>query len=645
MRHRALLISTSESLSREAARVAKGLGLQLDIRKGGLLTDGHLYALEHQSEYDVFLSQGGTALLMEEMLSKPVISITISVVDYVQALNKAKSYGHKVALVSYDCPLLKELESLAQLTPDFDFSVFSYSNKDDFQEQINKVFSLKDHTVIGLGGCTCDHVQKHGVDYVMIKSSRENIRSALMAAKNIIDLNYKERLTANRVTNILNYSSEGIFCVDKDGNIPIMNFAAERIFNVAQADVVGKPLASPEVPKIFRDIYGDGSFLVNETVVSGESAFMVNRIQLSINRRIEETLVTFQSISDIQSLERKSRNALRNAGLVAKKSFADITYSSQAMHECVLRARQFGSTDAALLIEGETGTGKELFAQGIHNSSPRSKGPFVAVNCAALPESLLESELFGYTSGAFTGARKGGKAGLFELAHNGTIFLDEIGDISPMIQSRLLRVLQEKSVLRVGGDRILDVNTRIVAATNKDLLGMVEKGDFRSDLYYRLNLLNLNIAPLRERPEDIETLACYFLATKGSMYGLESGKRLSARTLDMMREYDWPGNVRELENFMEKLLILQPLESNLDYAAMKLLAERTQRSRGCADTTGQDDAPGMLTIHVSSLKDMENEIFNKMLDRMGGNQTRVARRLGVSRVTVWKRLQDNQVRQ
>jgi len=644
VRHRALLISTSDSLSREAARVAKSLGLQLDIRKGGLLTDGHLYALEHQSEYDVFLSQGGTALLMEEMLSKPVISITISVVDYVQALNKAKSYNNKVALVSYDCPLLKELESLAQLTPDFDFTLFPYSNKDDFQGQIEKVFSLDDHTVIGLGGCTCDHVQEHGVDYVMIKSSRENIRSALMAAKNIIDLNYKERLTATRVTNILNYSSEGIFCVDKDGSIPIMNFAAERIFNVTQADVVGKSLDSPEVPQIFRDIYGDGSFLVNETVVSGEVAFMVNRIQLSINRRIEETLVTFQSISDIQSLERKSRNALRNAGLVAKKSFQDIVYSSQEMHECVLRARQFGSTDAALLIEGETGTGKELFAQGIHNSSPRNKGPFVAVNCAALPESLLESELFGYTSGAFTGARKGGKAGLFEMAHNGTIFLDEIGDISPMIQSRLLRVLQEKAVLRVGGDRILDVNTRIVAATNRDLLAMVENGEFRSDLYYRLSLLNLTITPLRERPDDIETLCNHFLTTKGAMYGVEA-RQLSARNLDMMRAYPWPGNVRELENFIEKLLILQPLEGNLDYSAMKLLAERTRRGGSAAAPCGPDDQPGMLTIHEGSLKDMENEIFNKMLDRMGGNQTQVARRLGVSRVTVWKRLQDDQVRQ
>jgi len=644
MNHRVLLVSTSDILSREAAIIAKGLGLRLDIRKGGLLTDGHRHALEQQNKYDVFISQGGTALLMEETLSKPVISINISVADYVQALNKAKRFGRKVALVSYDCPLLKELESLAQLTADFDFKLFSYSSKADFKDQIDRVFSQSDHTVIGLGACTCEHVKTHGVNYVMVESSKENIRSALVAAKNIIDLNYKERLTASRVTNILNYSREGIFSVGKDGVIQIMNFAAEKIFNVHLADVVGKNIDCPDVPHIFRDIYEDGSFVVNETVISGETAFIVNRIQQSINKSIEETLVTFQSISDIQSLERKSRNALKNAGLVAKKTLQDIVFSSSQMRETVLRAQQFGGTEAAVLIEGETGTGKELFAQGIHNSSPRCNGPFVAINCAALPESLLESELFGYTSGAFTGARKGGKAGLFELAHNGTIFLDEIGDISPLIQSRLLRVLQEKSVLRVGGERIVDVNTRIVAATNKDLLAMSDEGTFRSDLYYRLSLLNLTIAPLRERPEDIETLSLYFLATKGAMYGVES-KEFSPRTIDMMCDYDWPGNVRELENFIEKLLILQPLESNLDYSAMKLLNERNRRNELRNGGVGFDDAPGTMTIHVGSLKAMENEIFNKMLDRMDGNQTQTARRLGVSRVTLWKRLQENPVPQ
>ncbi len=645
MKHRALLISTSSILSEEAAEIAKEIGLGLDIRLGGLLTNGHHYARDHQDEYDVFISQGGTALLVEEAVSKPVVAISITVEDYLRALNKAKALGSKVALVSYDCPLLKELESLARLTPDFDFTLFPYSSKEDFERQIDQVFSLEDHTVIGLGSCTYERVQKQDADYVMVKSSREKIRSALVAAKSIIDLNYKERLTARRVTNILNYSREGIFCVDRDGCVSIMNFAAERIFNVSLASVAGKPIQSPDVPQIFRDIYEDGGFLVNEAVVCGENAFMVNRIQLSINQSIEETLVTFQSISDIQSLERKSRNALKQAGLVAKKTLHDIVFKSAPMRETVLEAQHFSATEAAVLIEGETGTGKELFAQGIHTSSPRSYGPFVAINCAALPESLLESELFGYTGGAFTGARKDGKTGLFELAHNGTIFLDEIGDISPMIQSRLLRVLQEKAVLRVGGDRIVDVNARIVAATNKDLLAMVRDGRFRSDLYYRLSLLNLRVVPLRERPGDVEALSRHFLDAKGAIYGVEF-KEFSQRTMAAMCSYDWPGNVRELENFIEKLLILQPVESDLDYAAMRLLDEKLgQPGPETGTRAWGDDPPGKMTISVGPLKDMQEEIFVKMLDRSGGNQTQAARRLGVSRVTLWKHLQQGRYRQ
>ena len=297
-----------------------------------------------------------------------------------------------------------------------------------------------------------------------------------------------------------------------------------------------------------------------------------------------------------------------------------------------MRAQHFSGTEVAVLIEGETGTGKEQFAQGIHNSSPRCKGPFVAINCAALPESLLESELFGYVEGAFTGAKKGGKAGLFELAHNGTIFLDEIGDISPLIQSRLLRVLQEKEVLRVGGDSIVDINARIIAATNKNLFNMAQEGSFRSDLYYRLSLLNLRIAPLRHRKEDISVLSRHFLRIKGALYGAET-RSLSLRTLDLMSQYNWPGNVRELENFIEKIVVLHNLESDLDDAATRRMLDTMGHTRGEAVSSDE-----FVTIRVGSLKAMENEIFSKLLQGMQGNQSQVARRLGVSRVTLWKRL-------
>ena len=202
---------------------------------------------------------------------------------------------------------------------------------------------------------------------------------------------------------------------------------------------------------------------------------------------------------------------LAEKGFVAKHSFKDIVHQSKEMDEVIQRARQIAQTDHTVLIRGESGTGKELFAQSIHNASSRSKYPFIAINCAALPESLLESELFGYEKGAFTGAHSKGKIGLFEEANHGTIFLDEIGDISPNLQSRLLRTIQERQIMRVGSDRIIDIDIRLITATNRDLEAAIQSGDFRADLYFRLNVLPIEIPPLRKRKKDLSGLFLHFL--------------------------------------------------------------------------------------------------------------------------------------
>ncbi|MCR4712379.1 MAG: sigma 54-interacting transcriptional regulator, partial [Clostridia bacterium] len=224
----------------------------------------------------------------------------------------------------------------------------------------------------------------------------------------------------------------------------------------------------------------------------------------------------------------------------AKYTFDDIVSRSHAMNRSLEDARRIASSEYTVLIRGESGTGKELVAQSIHNYSRRKNAPFVAVNCAALPETLLESELFGYEPGAFTGAKKDGKVGLFERAQNGTIFLDEIGNISDSMQAQLLRVLQEKQIMRVGSDRIIDINVRIIAATNADLEARIESGDFRRDLFYRLNVLSLTLVPLRERRADILPLLRTFLGTKF--------EQLTPTEREALTAYPWPGNVRELEN-------------------------------------------------------------------------------------------------
>nr|WP_274608171.1 sigma 54-interacting transcriptional regulator [Peribacillus sp. TH27] len=246
----------------------------------------------------------------------------------------------------------------------------------------------------------------------------------------------------------------------------------------------------------------------------------------------------------------KLRLKIKESGHIAKYKFNDIISKSSKIEQVKKQAKKMALSDSNVLIIGESGTGKELFANSIHNYSSRNPFPFVAVNCSALPDNLLESELFGYEEGAFTGAKRGGKKGLFEQAHRGTIFLDEIGDISSNLQSRLLRVLQQKEVLRVGGTKVIPVDVRVIAATNKDLFHLVQERQFRDDLYYRLKVLQLNIPPLRERVEDIFPLIKHFMFKKRTQLTFSSEAQYC------LESYNWPGNIRELENMVECLGIM-----------------------------------------------------------------------------------------
>lgn len=332
-----------------------------------------------------------------------------------------------------------------------------------------------------------------------------------------------------------------------------------------------------------------------------------------------------------------SNKKFHTKGLVAKYTFEDIIGKSLKLQETIKVATKFGKTSSTILIEGETGSGKELFAQSIHNISSRKDGPFVAINCAALPASLLESELFGYEEGAFTGAKKGGKPGLFELAHRGTIFLDEIGEMPLSLQSRLLRVLQEKEVMRIGADYILNVDTRIIAATNLDLYKMVKQGKFREDLYFRLNILNFKIPPLRERKEDIDFLVKHFIKTMNLKHNTYV-KDITEKGMSLLKRYAWPGNVRELEHFIEKMVILANTPVVDEQFIEHMITEYIMHDK--KDIVEMSDACDSITVKVGQLKDMELQIIDTMSKIVKGDKSMLAEKLGISRTTLWKKLKE-----
>lgn len=323
-----------------------------------------------------------------------------------------------------------------------------------------------------------------------------------------------------------------------------------------------------------------------------------------------------------ESLERAVRKALNSAAANDAASHTIVTQDPDFSRTLELAA-QAAASSATVLVEAESGTGKELLARMIHQKSPRASGPFVAVNCAALPESLLESELFGFEKGAFTGAGAS-KPGKFELADKGTLLLDEIGEMAPILQAKLLRVLQEKEVDRIGGSAPVRIDVRVVATTNRDLASLVRAGEFRADLYYRLNVVRLTIPPLRQRPGDIPLLVDLFRKRFGSE------ARFSPEALEVLVRYPWPGNVRELENTVHRAVTL--CSGPVIHPGDLLLSERDARPR--------TQPAGLYLAGGVTMREMERQLICRTLQDTGGNRTRAAKSLGISIRTLRNKLNE-----
>jgi two-component system response regulator HydG len=377
---------------------------------------------------------------------------------------------------------------------------------------------------------------------------------------------------------------------------------------------------SPGIPVIIMTAYASVGTAVN-ALKSGASDYLTKPVD------IDELKILIDKTLHHRRLEQE--NAFLRERLTDRFDLSAIIGRSPAMAQLFETVALVAPSDATVLIQGESGTGKELVANAIHQNSPRSQGPFIKLNCAALPEALLESELFGHEKGSFTGATAR-KAGRFQLADKGSIFLDEIAEMTPATQAKILRVLQEKEFEPVGGGRTIKVDVRVIAATNKDLTAEIEAGKFREDLYYRLNVVQINVPPLHERGEDIALLAEHFL----KLYAEKNQrliKGLTPRALDVFMRYDWPGNVRELENVIERAVIL----TRGDTVAMAQLPKSLQDLAG-----DEQPLPPVDLVPGKTLKEIEQEMIIKTLEACKGNRTRAAETLGISRRTLQLKLKE-----
>jgi len=402
-------------------------------------------------------------------------------------------------------------------------------------EHIENVFDVKNRVLdIPTMLLIINHLS---IDDKSIHQNLYNYYQKIFSSNDAITQNYSNFITrSEELDYLLDLSHDGILLTDELGKILIGNKKFKEIFNLNEA--IENKVLHDLLPEInFKEYYNDN---VHSDLINYKKKFInlekKDVIHITNEKRI---YFNFQEVTYIKKLEQNLSQKLRQIGHIARYTFDDIVYQSNKIEKIIVMSKKIAKTDLTILITGESGTGKEVLAQAIHNYSSRAKQPFIAINSAAIPENLLESELFGYSSGSFTGASKKGKKGLFEKANNGTIFLDEIGDMPKHLQSKLLRVLQEQQITPVGSDKIIDIDVRIIAATHNDPLEMIKLGEFRKDLFYRLNVFSIELPPLRERIEDVTILLNHFT---------NFNYTCNTTCKNFLTSYEWPGNIRELDN-------------------------------------------------------------------------------------------------
>ena len=593
--------------------------------------------LPQMPDCDAMIGRGATYLdLCRNAVSVPVIELIINGTDIVNMLLQLRQkYGSVPAAVLGTQNMILGVEKLArQLNVDVTPYCFPENSVPEIRKCVEQ--AARDGKKVVIGGSTgCRLAEEMGLTSMLISSGREAFWNAISEAKQQAKISIVEREKALSLQTMLDNAYEGLVAIDRNRQISFLNMAAIQILQLSQREqYLGKPASTVfSTPTLNRIVSAAEN--TDEIIEYKNTHLSVKTRSLTMHGAPVGRVVSLLNAAQIQTTEDQLRKKLHYKGHQAKYSFDHLITRSPRMLECIQEAKAYALTDSNIVVVGETGTGKELISQSIHAFSHRAENNFVALNCAALPENLLESELFGYVEGAFTGAAKGGKPGLFEIAHNGTIFLDEISEIPLGLQGRLLRVLQEREIMRLGDNRIIPINIRVIAATNKNLEDLVHAGKFRSDLYYRLYVLQLNLPALRERREDIPLLVQGFIRQFQAREGLTTPLELSEADFRLLQDRPWRGNIRELRNFCERLVVLyQPGTSVSDLLAHLL------------DTSCSPDPEPQVAIPLPGSShariDLPYETLRAVLQECRGNRTQAAAKLGISRGTLWRMLKKYQ---
>lgn len=507
-----------------------------------------------------------------------------------------------------------------------------------WMESVGRGFYESDGTIIEYQDVSRDVTHFKDMEEELKKTVEERTFALRNANSKLLQVN-------NYLQSILSGISEGILVIDKNGDCEFLNYGPNDLWK-SDANAIcdsfrnllnGKSSNALNWMFLKKRAFADTE--MHFTSGEKDHSFVVSGVPLEA----EQDMMT-RGILVLKPTTQVHQMVTRMSGNQARFHFKDIVTTSPSLQETIFLAKQAAASDCNVLIEGESGTGKELFAQSVHNGSSRKNGPFVAVNCGAIPRELVASELFGYTEGSFTGAKKGGKPGKFELAEGGTLFLDEIGDMPLDQQIALLRVIQERSVTRVGGEREIPVDVRIICATNRNLLEEARENNFREDLFYRLNVIGLHVPPLRDRKEDILPLFCSFWAKATGCKAEDFLNLLQPEVIDALSRHDWPGNVRELENVADRMMYLSGgKEITVQYLPQYILKavykEEREEPQSLLQAVADTSIQAVRAKRKGASLSAERRRLLSALERADGNISAAARSLGISRATFYRKLQ------
>jgi len=593
-----------------------------------------------KSGADVIISRGGTAEIIKRHVHVPVVKIRVSDLDLLRILYPLKGQERKILVVGFKNAVYRARSvarvlglNIRELLVPYEQENYNFDSIKYAADRLISRYGID--TIIG-DQTAYINLRSFCESQYLITSSKDDFLEALEQTEISTSLIQHQQSGFGQIQSVLDAVHDVVVSTDENGIITIFNKPAEQMFHFTQQDavgshirdVVGRNTPFSPLPLSMKDVLATNKpkcECIKNTL--DESTFVMNTNPLMVDNITRGCVATIKELSPLQNRSQKpKRRSFNTQGFRTRYSFDDILTRNKDLQKKIDIARGYAHTDATILIEGESGVGKELFAQSIHSASERASNPFVAVNCAAIPASLLESELFGYEDGAFTGATRKGKTGLFEMANHGTIFLDEISEIEKNLQVRFLRVLEERQIMRIGSDKLIDIDVRVIAATNKNLKEQVKEGMFRADLYYRLNLLNLHIPPLRKHHEDIKYLANHYFSVFCHKYDMHIDG-LPEEVINQLKEYSWPGNIRELKNIMERVALtigtgcIGP--PDIDLIAHEI--------RDSIDQEGKQESDAHLT---GTMDEIKQKAAQQALVEENYNKSRAAKRLGIDRSTL-----------